>query len=167
MPASGPLDIAVRPYEPTDAAALAEVMFRSVREGARADYSSAQVAAWLPSPMAEQTVRSRAEDGRWVFVAVDGADRPLGFIDLEADGHIDLLYCVPEAIGRGIGARLYDTLEETARAAGMERLYVEASESARRLFERKGFILRERREVTRRGVILHNYAMDKPLTTDG
>jgi putative acetyltransferase len=41
-------------------------------------------------------------------VAVAEDDRVVAFIDLEADGHIDRLFCAPEAVGRGIASQLYD-----------------------------------------------------------
>jgi putative acetyltransferase len=43
---------------------------------------------------------------------------------------------------------------------------VEASEPARRMFERKGFTVLDRRELVRDGVALHNFAMEKGLPAD-
>lgn len=50
---------------------------------------------------------ARIADGRFVFVAAGPDDTPLGFVELERDGHIDCFYCHPDRIGQGIGARLY------------------------------------------------------------
>jgi putative acetyltransferase len=157
------VDVAIRAYRGDDAAAVAEVMFRSVRTAARADYTAEQVDAWRPGCPAPETVDRRARDGRRVLVATDPQGRVLGYIDLEPDGHIDHLFCVPAAIGHGVGARLYDAVERVAWEAGLRRLHVEASESARRLFEKKGFVVEERREKVLRGVSIHNYAMSKDL----
>lgn len=153
----------VRPYRPEDAAAVAEVMFRSVREVARDDYSAAQVEAWLPDLPTEEGVARRVADGRRTWVATDAHGAVVGYIDLEADGHIDHLFCAPGAVGRGVGSRLYEAVARAAAEQGLRRLRVEASESARRLFERKGFVLEERRVQERRGVSIHNYAMSKVL----
>ena len=155
--------VTVRRYAPGDAPALSDIMFRSVREGAMADYSSAQVAAWLPAPPTIESVARRSGDGRRVFVAVDTTGVPVGYIDLEGDGHIDHLFCLPDVVGRGVGALLYAALEMAARQAGMEQLYVEASESARRMLERQGFQVTARHEKTLRGVLIHNYSMHKQL----
>ena len=157
------VDVTIRAYRSDDAAALAEVMFRSVREAATADYTAEQVNAWLPARPTPEAVNRRAGDGRRVLVAAGSAGRVLGYIDLEPDGHIDHLFCVPEAVGHGIGARLYDAVERAAADEGLDQLYVEASESARRLLEKKGFVVRERREKELRGVPIHNYAMSKQL----
>ena len=157
------VEVAIRAYRSDDAAALAEIMFRSVREAATADYTAEQVNAWLPARPTPEAANRRARDGRRVFVAADPEGRILGYIDLEPDGHIDHLFCVPEAVGHGIGARLYDAVERAAADEGLDQLYVEASESARRLFEKRGFAVRERREKELRGVPIHNYAMSKEL----
>jgi putative acetyltransferase len=87
----------------------------------------------------------------------------VAFTDLEADGHIDRLFCAPEAAGHGIASRLYDTLEAAAREQGIGRLYVEASELARPVFEHKGFTVLERQDNMLRGVPVHNYRMAKAL----
>jgi putative acetyltransferase len=58
---------------------------------------------------------------------------------------------------------LYDTVETAARERGIARLYTEASELARRFFERKGFTVKERRDMVLRGVDIHNYSMFKDL----
>jgi putative acetyltransferase len=71
-------------------------------------------------------------------VAANEDDRPVAYIDLEPNGHIDRLFCAPEAAGQGIASRLYDAVEAAAREQGIRSLFTEASELARRLFERKG-----------------------------
>jgi putative acetyltransferase len=153
----------VRPYREADAAALAEVFFRSVRQAALADYSPAQVRAWLQERPDPERMAARAADGRLVLVAEDPAGTVVAYVDLEADGHIDHLYCLPEAVGRGVASMLYRRLEEEATGRGLSELRVEASEGARRLFLRHGFRTLERRLLRLHGVTLHNYAMAKRL----
>ena len=98
-----------------------------------------------------------------VLVAADESGHVVAFIDLEPDGHIDRLFCAPEAAGRGIASRLYEALEAAARAQGIERLFTEASELARRFFEPKGFTVLHRQDKILRGVPIHNYRMAKTL----
>ena len=153
----------VRLYRPDDAVAIPVIFHRSVREVASANYTEAQVAAWSPAPPDYTWATGRANDGRSIFVAVDQSDTPVGYIDVEADGHIDHLYCLPEAVSRGVGAQLYAVVEMHARHLGLTRLYVEASEPARRMFERQGFSMLERRDLEHRGIPIHNYLMEKTL----
>jgi len=96
-------------------------------------------------------------------VAAGADDRPVAYIDLEPDGHINRLFCAPEAAGQGIASRLYDALEGAAREEGITSLFTEASELARRLFEHKGFAVVERQDLMVRGVAIHNYRMAKAL----
>ena len=102
-------------------------------------------------------------DGRLVLVATGESGRVVAFIDLEADGHIDRLFCAPEAVRRGIASQLYDAVETTARAQGLQRLVTEATEPARRFFERKSFTVLERQDKVLRGLPIHNYRMAKLL----
>ncbi len=104
-----------------------------------------------------------ASSGRQVLVASDSDGRVVGYADLEADGHIDHLYCAPEAVGAGVATSLCDALEVLAASEGVGRLYVEASEAARRLFEKRAFCVDNRREWELRGVPIHNYVMSKAL----
>lgn len=155
--------VTIRPYDQRDADDLADVFFRSVRQAALSDYTVAQVKAWLPERPAPVLMHHRASDGRMVLVAVNERNRVVGYIDLEASGHIDHLFCAPEAVGHGVASQLYDATEAAAHQQGINRLFVEASEPARRLFERRGFAVLERQELIRHGVAIHNYRMEKVL----
>lgn len=153
----------VRKYEASDAAALADVFNRAVAEIASAAYKPEQIVAWLGGGMEAGETDVRCSDGRSVWVATDDTDTAIAFIDLEDDGHIDMLFCQPEWAGRGIASALYAQLEASARQRGMPRLYVEASELAKPFFARKGFALLHRNDFTMDGVAVHNYAMEKRL----
>ncbi len=110
---------------------------------------------------------ARIADAREVLVATAPNDAPLGFIELERNGHIDCFYCHPDWIGQGIGARLYQAAFEQAQALGIQALQVEASEAARGFFLHRGFQGIRRQEVERHGVTLHNYVMTKSLVATG
>lgn len=155
------MEVTIRTYERRDAVGVADVFYRSVREVALSDYTAEQVRAWVPGRWGAGQEHRRSGDGRLVMVAEDESGRVVAFIDLEPDGHIDRLYAAPEAAGRGVASRLYDAIETAARARGIERLFTEASELARRFFERKGFTVLERQDMILRGVPIHNYRMAK------
>lgn len=153
----------IRPFRPDDAERLATIFYRSVREAALKAYSEEQVAVWAPKIPRAHIYRRRAVDDRVLLVAVDERDVPAAYADLESNGHIFHLYCIPEFIGTGMVSKLYDALEIEARGRGITRLYVEASELARPVFERKGFSLVRRNDFTHRKVKIHNYIMEKML----
>lgn len=151
----------IRNFKPDDSASLASIFHESVRAVGIKDYSRAQVKVWSPKPISADEFLARVSDGRTVFVAVDESDKPIAFIELETNGHIDCFYCHPVAVGTGVGTALYQRLENAAISAGLSRLYVEASEGARRFFLGKGFRLVKRRDFERSNVQIHNYLMEK------
>ena len=153
----------IRPFETRDAADWARIFHAAVHAIGARDYSPAQCAAWSPSPAPVEGVLAHVAAKHRVWVAADAADVAQGFIELDADGHIDCFYLAPEVAGAGLGAALYAALEGEARQMGLTRLYVEASEAARRFFLRQGFAVQGRRDFDRHGVAIHNYAMTKTL----
>jgi putative acetyltransferase len=155
----------IRSYEPKDATLLGAVFFDAVRRAGVRDYSQAQVEAWALAIPDRAWFEARAKDGRLILVAVNEVDEPIAYGDLEPNGHIDHLYCQPELIGSGVASALYDRLEQQARERGITKVFVEASEAARRLFLRKGFAEVKRRDFLLRGVKIHNYLMKKLLFT--
>jgi putative acetyltransferase len=152
----------LRAYRADDAAALTILYRRSVQHYGPRAYTAEQVAAWAALATVERTA-ARCADGRHVLVAQDDTDGVLGFGDLEADGHLDFLYVAPEAEGLHVGSLLYAALEEHARGLGLAKIFVEASELARPLFERRGFTVLGRNDLDLAGVAIHNYRMEKTL----
>ena len=153
----------IRPYKSDDAPALTALFHAAVHEIARLYYSQAQVNAWAPKVPDAAQFQARAADGRTVLVAVDDEDAPLAYGDVEGDGHIDHLFCRPDAAGTGVTAALYAALEAAARARGIGLVYVEASEPARRFFLKRGFDMIGRRDFEMAGVAIHNFEMEKRL----
>jgi|SRR5581483_635224 len=151
----------IRDYRPEDAPVLARLFFETVHRINSRDYSPAQVSAWAPAIPASERWHARLAASETVVAAE--ADRVLGFASLEADGHIDLLYCDADCIGRGVGSALLARLEAGARRRALARLYTEASITARPFFERRGYRVLRRREFERAGVTLVNFAMEKAL----
>lgn len=151
----------IRPYGPGDGPHLSAIFFAAVHQTGRLAYSEQQVKVWAPAPHDPSEFDERAADGRLLLVATDANDLPIAYGDLEPDGHIDHLFCHPNAGRKGVASALYDRLEEAALRMSMPRLYVEASEIARPLFLRKGFIEIARRDFEMEGVPIHNYAMAK------
>jgi putative acetyltransferase len=153
----------IRPYKPADAPDLAETLHEAVHAIGARDSTPEQLGAWSPAPMPSEDYMVRVADGRTVLVAVPAGGRPVAFIELEADGHIDCFYCNPDVAGSGVGRALFRHAQSRAIEAGYPRLFVEASEAARRFFLREGFHVIACREFQLRGVIIHNYAMGKTL----
>ena len=153
----------VRAFRPGDAPALARIFYAAVHQIGGLHYSPEQVKAWAPAVPSPERFVERGADGRILLVAADDSDRPLAYGDLELNGHIDHLFCRPDVAGTGVASALYDRLEAAAGDHAIGRLFVEASEPARRFFLRKRFTVLRRRDFTLAGVAIHNFAMEKLL----
>ena len=101
------------------------------------DYSEAQQAAWASAADDDEFGAKLA--GELTLVATfGGAAGRLCFARRQYE--IDMLYVHPAAAGQGAGAMLCDALEKLAAARGAKELTVEASDTARGFFEKRGFI---------------------------
>jgi len=153
----------IRPFQQGDEARLALLFHAAIHQVAALHYSPEQVNAWAPRVPDPARFLARGTDGRTLLLAVDEADEPLAYGDVEADGHIDHLFCRPDVAGTGVTAQLYEALEEAARGRSISMLFTEASEPAKRFFAKRGFEVIERRDFEISGVPIHNFRMEKRL----
>src|SRR4051794_15377149 len=152
---------ALRPYLPADALALAELFRASVEELTGDDYGEAQQAAWIATADDEDAFGARLAQNLTLVATLAGS--PVGFASLKGTGHIDMLYVHPAAAGQGVATALIDALEKLAGARGAKRLTLDASDTARPFFERRGYAAQRRGAVALGGEWLGNTAMEKRL----
>lgn len=148
----------LRQYRPADAPDLLRLFRDTIRRVNSRDYAPDQILAWAPDEIDPVRWAERFE-GRFVPVAIEN-DVPVGFAELESNGHVDRVYVAADWIGKGIGKRLMAAIEEEARRLGLNRLFVEASITARPFFASRGFTVLARQTVICRGVGLDNYRME-------
>jgi putative acetyltransferase len=153
--------LAMRPMLPEDAPLLAEIFRASIEELSGDDYSEAQQEAWASAADDEEEFAARLA-GELTLVATH-AGAAIGFAALADNTRIDMLYVHPAAAGQGAGAMLCDALEKLAAARGSKELTVDASDTARGFFERRGFVAKTRNTVSLGGEWLANTTMTKPL----
>jgi putative acetyltransferase len=152
---------AMRPLLPDDVALLAEIFRASIEELTGEDYSEAQREAWASAVDDEDEFGARLAGELTLVATHDGA--AIGFAALADNTRIDMLYVHPAAVGHGAGAMLLDALEKLAAARAAKELTVEASDSARGFFEKRGYVARTRNTVSVAGEWLANTTMSKPL----
>jgi putative acetyltransferase len=158
--------LAIRPFHADDAAPLYELFHASIHALASRDYTPAELAAWAPpqeggagqEPM--EWAHRRASKPTWV---AERQGAYAGFIDLEPDGHIDMLYVHPDHARAGVARALFAHLLDVALRMRLTRLYAEASLTARPCFERWGFQVVRAQSVLLRGQNLTNFQMVRSL----
>ncbi len=152
----------IRDYDAGDAPKIARLFYETIRSVNRADYSEEQVRAWAPGVPDPEEWHARMAGRRTLVAEEDG--EVVGFAELEGEGHLELLYLRGDVVGRGVGRRLYREVEREARGLGLGRIFTEGSITARPFFERQGFRVVREQTVSRRGVGLTRFAMEKPLS---
>lgn len=162
---------ASRPFKPEDAPKLSDLIREAILAVGPQAYDHGQVSVWAARSATADRLVDSVGRGAKIWVAVDGIGMPVAFTLLEADGHLDMLYCDPAHTRRGLADQLLAVAEQYAREASIERLFTEASEVARPAFARVGYTVTARRdfEIEHAGeaVPIYNYAMEKCLSQDG
>jgi putative acetyltransferase len=153
--------LALRPMLPADVPDLAEIFRASIEELTVDDYTEAQQEAWASAAHDEDEFGERLA-GELTLVATYGG-AAIGFAALADNKKIDMLYVHPAAAGQGAGALLCDALEKLAAGRGTKELTVDASDSARGFFEKRGFVARTRNTLSIAGEWLANTTMSKTL----
>jgi putative acetyltransferase len=151
----------VRRYSPKDLPAMLALFGRSVRELASRDYAPEQLAAWAPE-LPDVDGWSKRLSNQMVFVC-ENQGEIAGFVSVESDGHLDLLYVHPEAQRRGVASVLWGRILEWATASKLTNVSTEASITARPFFEHCGFRVVRSQTVQARGVSMSNFRMERAL----
>ncbi len=153
--------LAMRPMLRADLPDLAEIFRAAIEDLTADDYSEAQREAWASAADDEEGFGQRLA-GELTLVATYGG-AAVGFAALADNTKIDMLYVHPAIAGQGAGAMLCDALEKLAGGRGTKELTVEASDTARGFFEKRGFVARTRNTITLAGEWLANTTMAKTL----
>jgi putative acetyltransferase len=157
--------LAMRPMLPTDIPLLAEIFRASIEELTMGDYSEAQQDAWASA--ADDAEEFGAKLGGALTLVATYGGAAVGFASLADNARIDMLYVHPAASGLGAGAMLCDALERLAASRGSKELTVDASDSARGFFEKRGFKAQSRNTVSLAGEWLANTTLTKSLAATG
>ena len=153
--------LALRPFLPADAPLLREIFRDSIEELTADDYTEAQQEAWVAAADDIGGFGGKLS-GQLTLVATLESS-PVGFASLQGKDKIDMLYVHPAATGQGVGAMLVHALEKLAGARGATRLAVDASDSARGFFEKRGYIAQQRNSISIGDEWLANTTLHKQL----
>jgi putative acetyltransferase len=156
--------VSLRPYVAADARRCAEIFRASIEELAAEDYNADQREAWASRADDEAVFAANLAGALTLVAIIDGAIA--GFASLKGADEIDMLFVDPEFARQGAARALVDALTRLARARGAKRLTTEASDVARPLFERQGFVAQRRNLVRKGEEWLANTTMTKSLDAE-
>ena len=128
-------EIVVRPASPGDGQALYDVTARSIQGLGKQHYSDEQLSGWMGERTADY-YEAMIEKGK-AFIAEERGEI-LGFVDADP-GEVTRLFLLPEAAGRGLGARLLKLGLAAATKGHSGPVRVEATLNAQGFYERYGF----------------------------
>ena len=155
---------ALRPFLPQDAPMLADIFRASVEELTQDDYTPAQQEAW--ASLADDLDEFTARLGKHLTLIATMQGSPVGFISLDSPTDIGLFYMHPAVAGNGAGRMLYEAVEKLSTARRVPHLSVDASDTAREFFERRGFSPEQRNTVSAGNEWLSNTTMKKMLAAN-
>ena len=157
------MNIDVRDYQINDARYIASLFIDTIRNINIRDYTPEQINAWIHGVENWDLEKwKKSFLNKMVFVAEENT-QIVGFGELESNGHVDRFYVHKDYIGRGVGRKIYQEIEAKAIALNIEKLFVEASITAKPFFQKRGFSLVRKQIVVRNDVGLANFVMIKHL----
>ncbi|WP_254511545.1 GNAT family N-acetyltransferase [Anatilimnocola floriformis] len=155
------MSIRIRQASVADAAPLLELFKDTIRRVNCRDYAPDQIAAWTSEILPE--VWAARLMSRWCAVAANDAEQPIGFGDLEANGHLDRFFVHADYQGRGVGTALMTAIFARATKQQHARIFSEVSITARPFFLNHGFRVITDQLVFSRGAAFLNYRMERWL----
>jgi putative acetyltransferase len=150
----------IRPFLPDDSAALARIFYDAVQIGAVGEYTQAERNAWCPQLPPDDWAQMRFA-GLVTFVA--WIDTPVGFMNIDRSGYLDMAFVAPAYTGQGIARALHDRIVAQARAWQLNSISTFASHTARPAFIAMGWDAIRANSVEKGSVTLQNWFMIKQL----
>ncbi|MFG0249977.1 MAG: GNAT family N-acetyltransferase [Phycisphaeraceae bacterium JB051] len=147
----------IRRYQHGDHMFIGQIFYDAVHQLACEDYSREQLQAWASKPIGFDHWQQRCETKK-PFVK-EFCGQVVGFIELDADGHIDCTYVDPNFARRGVMTELMHAVKMHARKRKLTQLYAEVSITAKPFFIKHGFEVVGQNKVEIKDVTLTNFNM--------
>jgi putative acetyltransferase len=144
-------------YSSDRAKEIADLFYESVHSIDSSVYSEEQKHAWAPMPIDYLKWEVRLKNKKPYVLLIK--NEVAGFIELEFDGHIDCAYVLPKFQREGVATNLLNHVKSVSKGLGLNQLYVEASIVAKPLFEKNGFLVENKNQVSINNMVLVNYSM--------
>ena len=152
----------IRKARPEDVFDVHRVHSTSIREGARGHYDPEVIEVWVDAFNPTSFPRNIARMEYFVSELSDGRIAAFLAFDLTT-GEIDSVYVAPWGRGLGLGSFLLGFAEESARQAGLEGVWLDASLNAVDFYAGHGWDEVQRHARVRHGVEIPVVKMEKKL----
>lgn len=129
--------ITIRRARQEDKGALWHIHTRAIREVCKSHYSERELKSWT-DVLKPARYEKPINNGPF-YVAVESGSI-IGFGNLnQKSGEIESLYVDPDYVGRGVGKRILEALENAAVGSGLKLLHLSSSLNAVKFYEMAGY----------------------------
>lgn len=132
----------LRPAHESDAETIVRIQFEAFHAAASAFYPSDVMRCWAPEPSAvrarELTRMLDAGGALWVVAELEGSVVAFGSLAVQAR-ELQGVYVAPSVARCGLGSRILEELERSARARGIASLELVTPLNAEKFFARHGY----------------------------
>ena len=146
----------IRTYQTGDWKEMAELFYDTVHTVNAKDYTAVQLDVWATGHVDGQAWESSFGEHDTRIAEEDG--HIIGFADMDENGYLDRLYVHKDYQGTGVASALCDCLEQAHKG---KIFTTHASITARPFFEKRGYRVKKKQQVERRGIFLTNFVMEK------
>ena len=142
---------------------LREIFRDSIEALTEDDYSEAQQEAWASAADDEAAFGKKLGSQLTLVATMQGS--PVGFASLAGRDKIDMLYVHPGRPGTASAPCSPTRWRSSPARRGAEKLTVDASDTARGFFEKRGYVAQQRNSISVGDEWLANTTLSKPLAT--
>lgn len=153
--------IKIRKYVSGDIDKICKLFYDTVHTVNALDYTPAELDAWADGAPDKARWNKEFTERKALVAKIDG--KLAGFADMDTTGYLDRLYVAADCVRKGVGRALLTALEAQNPAA-VYTTY--ASITAVPFFLNAGYAEVRENYVTRNGVTLKNYLMQKIKPAD-
>lgn len=151
----------LRSYKKEDIIEIADLFFNTVHDTACKDYTIQQLNAWASGNIELSLWDKTLRENYTIIAEMD--EKIVGFGDIAGD-YLNRMYIHEDYQGKGIGSAITKELEDYAWKHGVKNIEVHASITAKSFFMHRGYKVIKEQQVTRNGVSLTNFVMNKNLS---
>lgn len=156
----------IRRYRHEDAEGTYRLLYETVHEINKKDYTLQQLDAWAPKEFDLNLWDARLSSF-YTLVAWQenpaGGEEMLGFANINDQGYLDYMFVNKEKQNQKVATSLLYRLQEYALKQGNSAVWAQVSVTARPFFEKRGFGVEKEQTVECRGQKFLNYRMRRKL----